>query len=95
MLNAKNLTLLSPPKMKKRREFWPRLQKKIELCYLVSRFGLILTKFCSLSNESDFRALALSLIELWLFSLHNFGKSDFFWIFRQSDPPPPPGRVKM
>ena len=28
MLNVKNLTFLSQKKMKKRREFWPRLQKK-------------------------------------------------------------------
>ena len=27
MLKVKILTLLSPKKMKKRREFWPRLQK--------------------------------------------------------------------
>ena len=30
MLKVKNLTLLSPQKMKKRREFRPRLQKKLD-----------------------------------------------------------------
>ena len=46
MLKVKNLTHLTPQKMKKRREFWPRLQEKSSSArfYLVSRFGLILTK---------------------------------------------------
>ena len=50
--------------------------------------------FVFLSNESNFRALALSLIELWPFSPHNLWKSDFFLFFRQSDPPRKSQNVK-
>ena len=60
MLNIKNLTLLSPKKVKKMREFWPRLQKKSSS----ARFFLQPSvAFCSLSNESNLRALALLLIQ--------------------------------
>ena len=54
MLKVKNVTLLKP-KIEKRREFLPKLQKE-------SSF---------LSNASNFRSLALILIELWSFSPHN------------------------
>ena len=60
--------------------------KKIELCSIFFvqasvAFSLILTKFSSLSNESNFRALALLLIELWPFSPHNLWKSYLFFYF--------------
>ena len=50
MLNVKNLTLLSQKKLKKGGNFDHGCKKKIELCLiffcnLVSRFGLMLTKF--------------------------------------------------
>ena len=58
MLQVKHLTLLSQT-IEKGREILPRLQKKS-----------ILIKIW-FSIESDFRALALILIELWPFSPHN------------------------
>ena len=60
MLKVKNLT---PKKLKKGGNFDHGCKKNRALldffCNLVSRFGLILTKFCSLSNERNFKALAL------------------------------------
>ena len=58
------------------------------LLSLVSRFGLISTKFCSLSNEGNFKVLVLLLIESWPYSSHNLWKSYFF--FSSKWPPPPP-----
>ena len=75
MLKVKNLTHLTPKKSKKGGNFDHGCKKNRALldcfCNLVSRFGLILTKICSLSNERNFKALALLLIELWSFSPHN------------------------
>ena len=76
MLKVKNLTHLTPQKLKKSGNFDHGCKKNQALldffCNLVSRFGLILTKILfSISNERNFKALALLLIELWSFSPHN------------------------
>ena len=74
MLKVKNLTHLSK-KIEKKAGILTTVAKKTRalldfFCNLVSRFGLILIKICSLSNERNFRALASLLMELWSFSPH-------------------------
>ena len=59
MLKVKHLTFLSQ-KIEKKAGIFIKVAKKIDfLCNLVSRFILIFTKICFVSNASDFRALAL------------------------------------
>ena len=85
MLKVKNLTLFKQKKLK-RREFLPRLLCSIFFTTYCRVLAWFEPNFCSLSNASNFRALALILFDLWPFSPHNLWKGDFF--FRQSDPPP-------
>ena len=96
MLNVKNLTLLSQKKWKKRREFWPRLQKKnrpLEFFLQPSvAFWLDFNK-----NVVLYRMKVISARKLYYQSSYGhflpttFEKVIFFGFFRQSDPP---GRVK-